>query len=124
MLRPSLYGCCTPLRLSTYRRLYHRSLLTYSAVEGPTDLPLVTSTLPEYFATQVLSKHSLRPALICRSEHPRGHGGPASRNLGLTTHLAWDYEEFNKHILTVARGLVSLGVQKGDRVGVVMGNNR
>lgn len=47
-----------------------------------------------------------------------------SRNLGRSDCLAWDFDEFNIHISALARGLVGLGVAKGDRVGVVMGNNR
>lgn len=39
-------------------------------------------------------------------------------------YLAWDYEEFDRNVMALARGLVGLGVKKGDRVGVVMGNNR
>ncbi|KAG6861288.1 hypothetical protein C0995_001842 [Termitomyces sp. Mi166 len=41
----------------------------------------------------------------------------------VTTHLAWDFAEFDRHINSLARGLLGMGVQKGDRVGVVMGNN-
>lgn len=47
-----------------------------------------------------------------------------SRNLGVTGHLAWDFEEFDRHVKAMARGLLSMGVNKGDRVGVIMGNNR
>ncbi|KAF8157017.1 hypothetical protein B0H34DRAFT_783221 [Crassisporium funariophilum] len=104
-------------RCSTLKRC-----LTKSSVQGPLEPPLSTQTLPEYFATEILSKHSLRPALICRKELPRSHGGPASQNLGVTTHLAWDFAEFDKHIGALARGLLGMGVQKGDRVGVIMGN--
>ncbi|KZT70470.1 acetyl-CoA synthetase-like protein [Daedalea quercina L-15889] len=39
------------------------------------------------------------------------------------SNLAWDFDEFNVHIQALARGLLDMGVQKGDRVGVVMGNN-
>ncbi|PPQ68924.1 hypothetical protein CVT24_007668 [Panaeolus cyanescens] len=97
--------------------------LTKSSVQGPLDPPLSHKTLPHYFTDDILAKHSSRPALICRKEDPRAHGGPLSPNLGISTHLAWDYEEFNRHIMAVARGLLGMGVQKGDRVGVIMGNN-
>ncbi|KAI0073641.1 acyl-CoA synthetase [Panus rudis PR-1116 ss-1] len=100
-----------------------RRALTVSSVVGPTEPPLVQSTLSHYFENEILKHHSTRPALICRAEHPRAHGGPVSRNLGVTRHLAWDFEEFDRHIEALARGLLDLGVKKGDRVGVVMGNN-
>lgn len=106
------------------RPLQTRRSLTLSSVEGPKDPPLEQRTLPVYFRDEVLAKHAERPALVCRQERPRAHGGPPSRNMGIETHLAWDFEEFDRHIHALARGLVSLGVKKGDRVAVVMGNNR
>lgn len=98
--------------------------LALSSVQGPLHPPLETRTLSEYFYSDILQKHSGRPALICRGELPRAHHGPSSRNLGVTSHLAWDFEEFDRHINALARGLLRMGVRKGDRVGVVMGNNR
>lgn len=101
-----------------------RQLLTLSSVEGPRDPPLERRTLSVYFRDEILAKHAERPALVCRQERPRVHGGPPSPNMRVGTHLAWDFWEFDRHIHALARGLVSLGVQKGDRVAVVMGNNR
>lgn len=101
-----------------------RRRITLSAVEGARDPPLDTRTLPEYFSAEVLSRKPDHPALICRQERPRAHGGPLSRNMGVEGHLAWDFSEFDSHIRALARGLVGLGVKKGDRVGVVMGNTR
>lgn len=98
--------------------------LTQSSVSGPKEPPLIHSTLSSYFTNHILANHSTRPGLICRTEPPRTHGGPTSRNLGVSSHLAWDFEEFDRHIHALARGLLDLGVKKGDRVGVVMGNNR
>ena len=110
--------------VSSSRAYFKRSLLTKSSVDGPLEPPLSFKTLPEFFNTEILAKHSGRPALICRREAPRSHGGPPSANLGRTTHLAWDYAEFDRHINALARGLLAMGVKKGDRVGVIMGNNR
>jgi hypothetical protein len=98
--------------------------ITLSAVEGAHDPPLDNRTLPGYFTTEVLSQRPERPALICPHERPRAHGGPLPRNMGVGRHLAWDFSEFDSHIRALARGLVGLGVKKGDRVGVVMGNTR
>ncbi|KAJ7637134.1 hypothetical protein FB45DRAFT_789374 [Roridomyces roridus] len=114
-LRPSIFG--------SLRLRHSRGLLTLSAVQGPLEPPLVTSTLSEYFRTEILQKHAGRPALVCRTESPTAHGGPAPRTLGTGSHLAWDYEEFDRHINALSRGLLRMGVRKGDRVGVLMGNN-
>lgn len=104
-------------------RLARRSI-ALSAVEGPSQPPLVSHTLPEYFTSEILGKHGSRPALVARSEKPRPYGGPLSPNMGISRHLAWDFGEFNATIQALARGLLNLGVKKGDRVGVVMGNSR
>ena len=104
--------------------------LTLSSVTGPTTPPLSDKTLYDYFS-EVLAQKSSRPALLCRTERPGVFGGPPLRVRNLATesgtqrdYLAWDYEEFNRNIMALARGLVELGVKKGDRVGVIMGNNR
>ena len=101
-----------------------RTLLTMSSVEGPLDPPLKTSTLSEYFRSEILAKHHSCPALICPGEMPHAHGGPLSQNSNNSGYLAWDFSEFDRHIEALSRGLAALGVQKGDRVGVIMGNTR
>lgn len=102
-----------------------RRRLTKSSVQGPLDPPLSTKTLPQYFETEILDKYHARPALICRQEAARAHGGPPTHNLGReSNYLAWNFEEFNRHINALAQGLLSIGVKTGDRVGVIMGNNR
>lgn len=107
---------------STRRNIGHCSL-TSSSVQGPTERSLDLRTLTGFFREHILGKHAHRPALICRQERPRAHGGPPSRNLSVTSHLAWDFDEFDRHIRALARGLVAIGVRKGDRVAVLMGNN-
>ncbi|CAA7268372.1 unnamed protein product [Cyclocybe aegerita] len=99
-----------------------RRNLTKSVVEGILEPPLSTRTLPQYFREDILELHSTRTALICRQEPPRSHGGPPSRNLDRAGQLAWDFQEFDRHINALARGLLAMDVQKGDRVGVIMGN--
>ena len=111
-------------RLSIYNSRRARRFLTLSSVQGPLHPPLVTNTLSQYFQSEILQNHSTRPALICRKELPRAHHGPLSRNLGVVSHLAWDFEELDRHSNALARGLLGMGVRKGDRVGVVMGNIR
>ncbi|KAJ6486926.1 hypothetical protein C8R45DRAFT_996472 [Mycena sanguinolenta] len=107
-------------RLKTHWQQRH---LSWSSVEGALEPPLAISTLSQYFKGEILHKHNSRPALICRNETPRAHGGPPSNNLGIGSHLAWSFEEFDQHIDALARGLLRMGVEKGDRVGVLMGNN-
>ncbi|KAI0086214.1 acyl-CoA synthetase [Irpex rosettiformis] len=97
--------------------------LTLSAIDGSTHPPLAQSTLPAYWNDTILRHHADRPALICRSEKPRPHGGPQTRNLGVESHLAWSFGEMDEQVGALARGLIGLGVKKGDRVGVIMGNN-
>jgi hypothetical protein len=110
--------------LLTRRRTTGHCSLTSSSVQGPTERSLDLRTLTGFFREEVIGKHAHRPALICRQERPRAHGGPPSRNLSVNSHLAWDFDEFDKHIRALARGLVAMGVRKGDRVAVLMGNNR
>lgn len=114
------------VRAASFARkpLQIRPLLTLSSVQGPKDPPLECRTLPVYFRDAVLAKHAERPALVCRQERPHAHGGPPSANMGVGRYLAWDFDEFDRHIGALARGLVGLGVKRGDRVAVVMGNNR
>ena len=130
MHRAPLRVRLTLRRLSTYPASTSNSHpqghgpLTLSEVVGPAHPPLVEKTLPSYFRDDVLRVHGSRPALISRKEGPRPFGGPRGRNLGDAPHLAWDFGEFDRHIQALARGLLSMGVKKGDRVGVIMGNNR
>lgn len=98
--------------------------LALSIVEGPSEPPLISKTLPAYFREAILQVHGERPALISPQEHPRPHGGPLSHPVGDARYLRWDFAEFDRHIQALARGLLGLGVKKGDRVGVIMGNNR
>ena len=63
-----------------------------------------------------------RPALLCRAESPDALGGRPQASSA--PHLAWSFAELDAHVAALARGLLAMGVKKGDRVGVVMGNNR
>ncbi|CAD0081968.1 unnamed protein product, partial [Aureobasidium vineae] len=82
-----------------------RGLLTQARDRGPSNPPLITQTIPEYFR-DVVSEHGDRPAVIARHQ-----------NTTLT------YEDLDIQADALARGLERQGVQKGDRVAVMLGNS-
>ncbi|KAL0948787.1 hypothetical protein HGRIS_008917 [Hohenbuehelia grisea] len=107
--------------------LVRRIHLTQSYVEGPIEPPLDRRTLPQFWNDKILAHHASRPALVVRQEHPRVHAGPVSwsqvDSQSEKQCLRWTFEEMDRHVGALARGLVAMGVQPGDRVGVIMGNN-
>ena len=90
-----------------------RTATRLSYVKGTETPPLSNETLPSFYEKELLAKFPTRPALVSRHE-PFGGSGC----------LRWSYEELWKQASDLARGLLGLGVTKGTRVGVVMGNNR
>jgi len=94
-------------------RLVARTVTRLSYVKGADTPPLSAETLPSFYEKELLTKFAARPALVSRHEPSRDSG-----------HLRWSFEELWKQANDLARGLVGLGVRKGTRVGVVMGNNR
>ena len=82
-----------------------RSLLTQARAKGPLEPPLLEETVGENFA-RIVSAHGDRPAVISRHQQKR-----------LT------YQELDLDSNVLAKGLQSLGVRKGDRVCVQLGNN-
>lgn len=95
-----------------------------SFVRGSTEEPLLEQTFPEFFAQKLLPRYSSSTALISTHEHPRAHGGPLLASRSDASYLTWTFEDLDRHVAALSRGLLKLGVKKGDRVGVVMGNNR
>jgi hypothetical protein len=92
--------------------------LTFSLLEPP----LEERTLPSYFHDHLLPSFSDRPALVCKGESARPFSGPARSAQG--KHLHWTFRDLDEHVVALAKGLLGAGVGKGDRVGVIMGNNR
>ncbi len=71
-----------------------------SHVKGATDRPLVDATLPEFLALAV-RRHGPRTAAVFRAAGER-----------------WTYEQLARRVDRFAAGLLSLGLYKGDRIGI------
>ncbi|KAL8290852.1 hypothetical protein RB597_008894 [Gaeumannomyces tritici] len=104
-------------------RRHGRPMSRLSISHGPQEPPLLTQTIPEHFAS-VVSKHGDRPAVICRSPtaaasalpQPQQQPPAPARETVLT------YHELDWLSGSLARSLRGLGVCKGDRVAVSLGN--
>ncbi|KAG8955731.1 hypothetical protein FRC04_007722 [Tulasnella sp. 424] len=95
--------------------------LQLSFIEGPTNPPLIQKTLPAYFSEHILPKFAHRSALITRHDSVGRLPGPVQKHPSNAVH--WSFAEFDERIAAAARGLIRLGITKGDRVAVIMGNN-
>lgn len=71
-----------------------------SHVAGSTERPLIAATIPAFLA-EVVRRHGDRTAAVFRQTGDR-----------------WSYTEFARLIDRLAAGLLSIGVYKGDRVGI------
>lgn len=98
--------------------LVHRDL-SYSISQGPDEPPLLLHTIPENFS-RIVSEHGDRPAVIAREAHLPSQPSPASSS-GRETVLT--YATLDSTSSDLAHSLRSLGVKKGDRVAVSLGNN-
>ncbi|PIG84309.1 AMP-binding enzyme [Aspergillus arachidicola] len=84
---------------------WRRGLLTQSYARGPLEPPLLESTIGDHFA-QIVSAYGDRTAVICKHQNDR------------VTYAGLDAKSN-----ALARGLESVGVRTGDRVGVMLGNS-
>ena len=100
----ALVRCGLPC-LRPQSRSWTRSLLTRAHDRGPDEPPLIESTVPEHFSS-IVSQHGDRPAVISR--HQRAQVS---------------YRELDEQSNALARGCQGIGVRKGDRVAVSLGNN-
>lgn len=91
--------------LSRTRPSFQRGLLTQARSVGPSEPALLEETIGENFA-RIVSQYGDRPAVISREQGRRS-----------------TYDKLDKDSNVLARGLQSLGVKKGDRVCVSLGNN-
>ena len=92
-------------RRLSIRRLDARGLLTQAKSIGPSEPPLLEETISENFG-RIVSQNGDRAAVISREQGRRS-----------------TYRELDEQSNILARGLQSLGVKKGDRVCVSLGNN-
>ncbi|CAG7939711.1 unnamed protein product [Penicillium olsonii] len=85
--------------------LAQRGLLTESYARGPSSPPLIESTVGAHFA-KVVAEHGDRTAVISSHQNDRA-----------------TYASLDNRSNALARGLESVGVRKGSRVGVMLGNS-
>ena len=71
-----------------------------SHVRGSTDRPLVEATIPAFLA-EAVRRHGRRTAAVFRATGDR-----------------WTYEQLARRVDRFAAGLLSLGLYKGDRIGI------
>lgn len=86
-------------------RIQARTLLTRAHDRGSTEPPLLEQTVGQHFAS-VVAQHGDRTAVVSR--HQR---------------TSLTYDALNRKSNALARGLADIGVTKGDRVAVSLGNN-
>ncbi|KAK9776421.1 putative Acetyl-CoA synthetase-like protein [Seiridium cardinale] len=94
-----------------------------SYAEGPKEPPLLRQTVPEHFAS-IVSKHGDRPAVIARSPTVTDllPSTSAARTASKPETKILTYDALDTLSNTLADSLRSLGVKKGDRVAVSLGN--
>ncbi|KAH6980989.1 hypothetical protein BKA56DRAFT_586312 [Ilyonectria sp. MPI-CAGE-AT-0026] len=81
---------------------------------GPEEPALYTGTIPQHFSS-IVSSHGDRPAVIARS--------PSSPSLSISsTETSLSYYALDLLSNRLAASLASLGIRKGDRVAVSLGN--
>ncbi|PYH48979.1 putative AMP-binding enzyme [Aspergillus saccharolyticus JOP 1030-1] len=96
---------CLPRAHQSAVRVRQRGLLTESYARGSSEPPLLELTVGDHF-TRVVELHGDRTAVISKHQDAR-----------LT------YAALDARSNALARGLESIGVQRGDRVGVMLGNS-
>src|ERR1700749_857815 len=79
--------------------------LTLSYVHGASNQPLIGETIGQFFDA-VCGKWPSRPALVVRHQKVR-----------------WTYAELQREVDKLAAGLLTLGLEPGDRIGIWSPNN-
>jgi fatty-acyl-CoA synthase len=81
------------------------TLLTQSYVRGDTSKPLIEETISQFF-DKIAERWPDRAAVVSRHQH-----------------IHWTYRQFQEQVDALAAGLLALGLEKGDRVGIWSHNN-
>ena len=71
-----------------------------SYVHGAHDVPLIGDTIGD-FLTNIAARHADNDALVVPHQDVR-----------------WTYREFDERVTRLAAGLLALGLEPGDRVGI------
>ncbi|KAJ5104898.1 hypothetical protein NUU61_002245 [Penicillium alfredii] len=100
-----LRGCWTKRKIPQPESVLKRGLLTESYARGPSEPPLIESTVGDHFA-KIVAECGDRTAVISRHQNDRA-----------------TYASLDTRSNALARGLQSAGVGKGQRVGVMLGNS-
>ncbi|KAH6628281.1 hypothetical protein F5144DRAFT_303161 [Chaetomium tenue] len=100
------------------------STLTRSIYEGPAEPPLLPHTIPEHFSS-IVKRFGDRPAVISRTPTTSHDALPNIPADGVppAVETTLSYEKLDLASNALAHSLRSLGVKKGDRVAVSLGNS-
>ncbi|OJJ48320.1 hypothetical protein ASPZODRAFT_130297 [Penicilliopsis zonata CBS 506.65] len=90
---------------STFSPFFKRGLLTQSYARGPSEPPLIESTIGDHFS-RIVQQCGDKTAVVARHQNKR-----------------LSYSALDEKSNALARGLEAEGVSKGDRVGVMLGNS-
>lgn len=93
-----------------------------SSVFGPTTPPLDERTLGEFW-NDLIASYPTSPALVCRHENRDIHSTEYRGGIWKEEDcLRYNFREMGEKVDQLARGMMSLGFKKGDRVGAYLGN--
>ncbi|KAI8951783.1 hypothetical protein F4801DRAFT_262743 [Xylaria longipes] len=129
-VRKPTIAVCPHLRPATKHRIWSATIQRrgvassgMSYVEGPKDPPLLGCTIPEHFASMV-SRYGDLPAVIARSPVTMDASPPPTTSISkqMKPQTTLTYASLHALSNSVAHSLRSLGVKKGDRVAVSLGN--
>ncbi|RYC65403.1 hypothetical protein CHU98_g798 [Xylaria longipes] len=129
-VRKPTIAVCPHLRPATKHRIWSATIQRrgvassgMSYVEGPKDPPLLGCTIPEHFAS-IVSRYGDLPAVIARSPVTMDASPPPTTSISkqMKPQTTLTYASLHALSNSVAHSLRSLGVKKGDRVAVSLGN--